>query len=348
MNNETKIGIFAIIVLALFIWGYKFLEGRNVLTTAKLIYVEFDQVNQLAPSSPVLINGLQVGTVSETYLDPDDMRTIIAVLTIDRGIEIPKTTIAENGASIMGSSFIQLKFDQPCGEGTCAESGDYIKGRTLSALESLIPKDEMGEYTDKIAEGVNKGMDALNKKINDPDPENKIGQTMRDLQVTMENLKFTTDRMNRLLAANTNKIGSIMDDMSKVTGSLAESNDEIKNILTNTSELTDQFDSIQIAKLMANTDAAIMEAKATMTALKTTMGTADKTMADINDITSKVKNGEGTIGMLLTDEALYHNLNRMSMQVDSFLFDLENYPYRYVPFKSRRKVKKYDRKDDRN
>ena len=276
------------------------------------------------------------------------MKTIIAVMTIDRGISFPKTTVAENGASIMGSSYIQLKFDQPCTGDACAVNGDYIKGRTLSALESLIPKDEMGEYTSQIADGVSKGFDALNKKINDPNPENKIGQTMRDLQVTMENLKFTTDRMNRLLAANTNKITGMMDNMNKITGNLAESNDEIKNILANTSELTNQFDSIQIARLMANTEATIKEAQATMKSLQATMGTADEAMADIKVITTKVKNGEGTIGKLVTDESLYHNLNRMTMQIDSFLYDLENYPYRYMPLKSRRKVMRYDRKDGRD
>lgn len=348
MNNETKIGIFAVIVLGMFIWGYKFLEGRNILTTSKLVYVEFDQVNQLGASSPVLINGLQVGTVTDIYLSPENMKTIVATMTIDRGVEFPKTAIAENGSSVMGSAFIQLKFDQPCSGDNCVESGDYIQGRTLSMLESLIPQDEMGKYTSQISEGVEKGMDALNKKINDPSPENKIGQTLRDLQVTMENLKKTTDRMNLLLAANSSKIGGMLENMNSITGNLKDSNEEIKNILENTSQLTDQFDSIQIAQLMANTDAAISEATATMTALKKTMGTADKTMADINDITTKVKNGEGTIGLLVTDDALYHNLNRMSMQIDSFLFDLENYPYRYVPLKSRKKVKKYDRKDDRN
>jgi hypothetical protein len=36
LNNETKIAILAIAAVALAIWGFKFLKGINVLTTAKI------------------------------------------------------------------------------------------------------------------------------------------------------------------------------------------------------------------------------------------------------------------------------------------------------------------------
>jgi len=49
--------------------------------------------------------------------------------------------------------------------------------------------------------------------------------------------------------------------------------------------------------------------------------------------------------MLLKDEKLYYNLNDLSRQTDSLFNDIQDRPYRYIPFKGKKKVKKYDRQD---
>jgi phospholipid/cholesterol/gamma-HCH transport system substrate-binding protein len=60
---------------------------------------------------------------------------------------------------------------------------------------------------------------------------------------------------------------------------------------------------------------------------------------------SSVKDGKGTLGKLMTDDAIYERLNRASLAADTLLTDLQERPYRYVPFKSRKRVLKFDRKD---
>ena len=71
MSNETKIGLLAIIAIALSIWGYKFVRGKNILVKSNIYFVEYTDVDQLKTSSPVLINGFQVGVVADIYLKPD-------------------------------------------------------------------------------------------------------------------------------------------------------------------------------------------------------------------------------------------------------------------------------------
>ena len=63
VSNEIKVAVLAIVAFALGFWGFKFLKGRNMLTTATTLYVKYGQVDQLQPSSPVFIRGLQVGMV---------------------------------------------------------------------------------------------------------------------------------------------------------------------------------------------------------------------------------------------------------------------------------------------
>jgi len=63
-SNETKIGLLVIISLALMIWGYKFIKGKNILTSSSILYAQYDEVDQLATSTPVTIQGFQVGIVN--------------------------------------------------------------------------------------------------------------------------------------------------------------------------------------------------------------------------------------------------------------------------------------------
>ena len=67
MSRETKIGILAVITIALSIWGYKFIKGKNILSTSQTFYIDFDNVLGLKPSTPVTVRGLQVGSVIDVY-----------------------------------------------------------------------------------------------------------------------------------------------------------------------------------------------------------------------------------------------------------------------------------------
>jgi phospholipid/cholesterol/gamma-HCH transport system substrate-binding protein len=207
MSNETKIGLLSIVTIALFIFGFKFIKGQNILSTSQTIYVKYEQVDLMAVSSPVLINGFQVGVVKDIYLDPESGQDIIAVLDIQRGIKIHKDASAEIiSASLMGGKAIRIMNNQPCTEGNCAKSGDYLKGRTIGMLEAMIPQGDMDLYLSTIKNSISPTFDSLNQALKNPDEDNVIGKTMQDLQASMANLKQTTDQLNSLLSANANTI----------------------------------------------------------------------------------------------------------------------------------------------
>jgi phospholipid/cholesterol/gamma-HCH transport system substrate-binding protein len=95
----------------------------------------------------------------------------------------------------------------------------------------------------------------------------------------------------------------------------------------------------------ARLDEAVIQAKATLAELDQTLVSAKSAMTGINDLVGQLKAGEGSLGMLLQDDALYNNLNALSYSLDSLSADMQDRPYRYIPLKSRRRVERYDRKD---
>ena len=64
ITREIKTAILVIASILLFIWGYSFLKGRDLLTNYKTFYVQYDNVEGLVSSAPVNINGLIDGKVS--------------------------------------------------------------------------------------------------------------------------------------------------------------------------------------------------------------------------------------------------------------------------------------------
>jgi phospholipid/cholesterol/gamma-HCH transport system substrate-binding protein len=62
----------------------------------------------------------------------------------------------------------------------------------------------------------------------------------------------------------------------------------------------------------------------------TTMAKIDQTLANVNAITEQMNSREGSLGLLMSDPALYNNLNATMRDADSLLLILRAHPKRYV------------------
>ena len=57
IKRELKVGVFAVLVIAVAWWGIKWLGGQNVLLTNNIYYVYYDDVSGLQESSEVKLRG---------------------------------------------------------------------------------------------------------------------------------------------------------------------------------------------------------------------------------------------------------------------------------------------------
>jgi len=181
MSNEIKIGILAVVTIIIGVIGVKFMKGQNVFSNDTTIYVKYNEVNQLTPSSPVLMNGFPIGSVAEVRLDPKDMNSVLVTLHINKEIRIHQNARAEIGSSIMGGTYVNIGNNKNCVDASCVPDEGTLRGISLGVLGSMLPKEDINEYTSALKENIGGMMDTINQKINDPDPNNKIGQSIRDL-----------------------------------------------------------------------------------------------------------------------------------------------------------------------
>ena len=340
MRYEVKIGILTLIAIGSAFWGYKYIQGSNLFSSSNYFEVHFENVSGLTIGTPVQISGVNVGSVSTIFLNQTENNRVEVILDVEDNINVPKSAVAYIVADgVLGGKLIMLHFTNPClGSGDCAEDGDLLKGATMGMLASFLGTDPEADPTSDIKAQIQSVVDSLKYELFSPDSQNPIARSTQDLAVTMDNLKNSTARLDRILSRNAGQINSTMTNLAELTNSLAEKKQAIAGIIDNAENLTGDLAMLELEKTMEEVNSIIES-------LQGTLGKADQALGGVANIMEDVQAGKGTLGKLLTDDAIYNRLNEASLTADTLFTDFQERPYRYVPFKSRRRVLKFDRKD---
>ena len=344
LSNEAKIGILATITILLSVWGYKFLKGQDMLDRTLTIYADYDNAQQINKSAIVYFRGVQIGTVKEILFLPEKKTKATLVLSIKQNPGIPKNAEAILfSAGVLDGKAINLSFDKICNGGDCVQSGDYITGRTMGLLESMIgnPKD-MDAYVSKMTGGLNTVFDTLNHALKQPD--NEVGKSLRDIQATLVNLRATTLMLSKIMAASAGSLNGTMKNMEGITSNLNANNDKINQMLSNLSDVSSNAKTLDFAKINHATegvDKGVDELKKTLSETSKALTETTKTLSELTQTFKNVNSGSGTIGQFATNDSVYHSLNMTLLQTQSLMQDLRLNPKRYVNFNPFRKYKPY-------
>lgn len=340
ISKEIKIGILASATVIASVWGYKFLKGNDLFDNSINLLTEIDNANQITKSAPIFFRGAQIGVVSEIIFPQNDVTKIILKLNIKEKIAIPKNAEAvlfPNG--VMGGTAVEIVFDKPCKGDDCAKNNDRLVGRKVTMLAQMLgsPKDVKG-YFDVAKNGVAEISDTLKAEFNNPNSE--FAKTFRAMQATINNLQGATAGVNKLINVSAASLGTSLKSVESITANLQASNAQIAQILKNLETTTANFKNVDFQKTANGANDAIAD-------LRKTLQASEKTVADLNTLTAKLKQGEGTLGQLMTNDSLYNSLNSTLLQVNLLSQDFRLNPRRYVNLNPFKKYKPYVKpKDD--
>jgi phospholipid/cholesterol/gamma-HCH transport system substrate-binding protein len=340
MSNEVKVGILAIVAIAVSFWGYKFIMGKNVLLKSNTYKAYYKNVDRMQVGTVVFINGVDVGSVASVGLMDDIDRTVEVLIDLNPGMRIPKNTTAVIvSTGFMGGKAVKLEYDKPCSGDDCAKPGDTINGEFRDLLGSMVGEEDMRTYVKIVKDGLQEVIDTLNNAVLAGDNDTPIGRSMQNLDKTLANLSTTSAQLDNLLRSSSGNIKGSLANVNAITGNLKANNEKLNSILSNADTISGQLASADLEKTIKEVNAAIID-------LKSTLNSADQAMDGISSLVGKIDNGEGSLGKLMKDESLYNRINNLSNSADSLITDIQEKPYRYMPLKSRRKVQKYDKKDE--
>jgi len=92
MSREAIIGLLSIVTLVGAVWGYKFVKGEVMLSQSYTFVSVFENVSQLAVSSPVFVNGLKVGAVTDITVNPKNTKEMFVEYNVNGEFNLPKST----------------------------------------------------------------------------------------------------------------------------------------------------------------------------------------------------------------------------------------------------------------
>ena len=303
MNKELKIGIVAVITIVMLFIGVNYLKGLNVLKNNRVFYAKYENIGGLQLGSPVSLNGYKVGMVSDINLLLNQNRSLLVKISIEKSFDIPENSICKIiNQDLMGSKGVELLL---------SDSKDFIDdGDTLlSSIQGSL-KDEVNAQilplkrkAEELISSVDSVMIIVTAVLNKDTREN-LRNSLRSLDKTFELMSHTMVKVDSMIEINDDRITKVIMNLESISSNLEGSNAEVKTILSNFATISDS---------LANSNIAL-------------------TLRNISEISTKINNGEGSIGLLLKEEKIYHNFEKSTRELAELLEDIKKNPSRYVNF----------------
>lgn len=325
MSKEVKLGLFSTLCLLAAVWGYRYIKGNELFKRNISYYTTFNDVTGLAVSNAVSINGYKVGMVRDIVINPKDVKKMDVYFTITGNYNIPKNTIVElTSENVMGGKLLSLVYDQPCTT-DCAKEGDFLEGKVMGLLSSML-----GSDPEKYISSLSGEVKTIVEDLGSEDSKGAVNSSIRELEKTLKNMSVLTASLNRVMDANNSNISQTMANINRLTSSLAKNDQKMTTILDNFAVTSGNLKKLNLGATLDTTTNTISEAKEAILVLEKTLENTNKTMAELNLLTGKLNNGEGTIGKLMQDESIYKNLESTTYQINLLLQDLRLNPKRYL------------------
>ncbi len=321
MRRETKIGLLALVTLAVVVIGYQFLKGNDVFSSTNTFYIVYEDVDQLGVGDQVVINGFRIGKVTDIQLNKENVRSLIVAITLEGDLPIPKSASALiKSDGLLGGRFISLEFEKACSGADCAVSGDYLTAAEESMIAGLIGDPAaLTPYFDLVRDNTGPIIDSITSRTD----TNGIGRTMRNMEVTSQNLASLTAKLDRLLANSSSNLSETTSNVASITQNLEDNNAKIESILRNVDSTTSGLAGLDLEKTLTAVNA-------TLTDLKSTLATSNGAMENLAGVTQSINNGDGTLGKLIKEDDIYTRLDRTATNLDLLLQDFRLNPKRYV------------------
>lgn len=304
ITNETKVGILTAVGITVLILGYSYLSGSDLFSRENKYYAVYNSVDGLSVSKPVLVNGFQIGRVSEMKLRPDG-RTVVE-FTIDHQYSVPSNTNAKLvSTDLLGGKAIRFEYGN---SKVLAQNKDTLQADIQGSLaESLQPIQTKAE---QLITKLDSSLSAINKIMN-PNFQRNVDRSFSSIANSLETLEGTTKKIDALVGSQTEHINGILTNTEEVSGNLKAGSAHFNAIATNFEKVSND---------MASSN------------LKQTLDNANQAVAGLQATIDKINNGNGSLGMLINDKTVYKNLADATANLNALMIDLKAHPARYVSF----------------
>ncbi len=319
------LGVLALVVVAWLFLGSVGPRGPNTLHTAR-----FRTLGGVSIGDPVVLRGVRVGRVEAIRLAPDDW--VEADLRVANPADVPARAVAiATSASLFGEWQVAVMDaarapQDPDVQAALAEAGEGAgavwPGATLPDIGQLTA--QASRIASDIAQVTNRVQAAVDS------------QAIADISASVRDLR---DMATRLLAFTQAQTGSLEQVVGNATASSADVAKAARHLELTLSRIDSSTASGELAAMVRDARATAAGLREASEDLRLLAGTAkdqrEKLVAIVSGadaMVSRLARGEGTLGMLMADSALYRESTRAVVQLRQLLEDIQANPRRYFRF----------------
>lgn len=220
-NKHVKIGIAFLVSLVMIFFGINFLKGVNIFKKQNSYISVFDNVTNLNVSSPILVNGYQVGLINSINMIDNDSLNLAVEIRLHKGFRVKKGSKLEFNTDFLGASTVNLLINPYSTE--YLSPGDTIPGTRavglMDGVARVIPK------TDSIMSRLDSVSIALQTIATSPSWMTAIesmSKTMTQLEASSASLRKVMADLETDMPTIGNNFAEISTNFKKVSEDLAE------------------------------------------------------------------------------------------------------------------------------
>jgi phospholipid/cholesterol/gamma-HCH transport system substrate-binding protein len=290
--TPVKVGIVALVTVAGLVYSLRSVrEGAFSAADTYPVYALFDNVLGVATRSRVSMAGVEVGYIESIELEGGRARVNLRIrndVPLFRDAEIAK--ISE---SLLGDKLLELSpgrdREHPLAPGSRIEN---------TYEEKDFP--ELFRQMDGITRDIRTVTESLSKTIGQMDREDSLGGVMRNMNKIADNVTRLTERVNQVFDTGSTKVERILDDLSGIS---AGTRGRYGEILDNIRDVTRDMKAL-LANLNDIVGRGEGDFKESVGGFKQTLEKANRSLENLDQITQKINEGEGTLGRLVNDDKL--------------------------------------------
>lgn len=330
---EVKVGILILVSLGI-LAAFVLIMGGLSFEKTYTVYVDFDNPGGMQSGAPVRIAGVKVGKVSELAfmggkIDPKtNRRTLVrAKLAIEQRV---RESIHEDAdfyvttQGVLGEQFLAIEPGSPLKP--VLPDNSVVKGIDPPRLDLFLAK--AYELLDTTITGIRNNRELISdiatntagllKNLNGVLSDNKerINRTIANLEsLTAEANTLTVHARTQYV--DNPKIARTIDNVDKISTDLRKDSEPMLK------DAREALANLNRASKLVGGEEEQAKLKKALEDVAQLAARANATAADAQAIVTHIKKGNGTVGALVMDEAIYDDVQEM-------VRDLKHNPWKFL------------------
>ena len=350
LKNEVTVGMVVLASFVLLAFGALWLSGKPWGEEQRELVAVFTQVGELREGNPVKLRGVQVGRILEIELAPGGSGVYVTMQVPPDVALPPEPAVLLSPASLFGdwqASLISMPTQPNLVFVSVGEEG-VLPGATLPDITELTA----------VGARIAGDLETLSDRVELAFTE----ETALEIRETIENVQDMSEQLSGFVADQTQTFDQIAQNALASSQNIEQTTAQVQQVAVQFGQSIDQGEiesivtNVRVASenlrtLTAGLDTVTAAVPGFMAQLETTLASVSQIVTQLEPATAqlgptiveartalatlqraalRLEQGEGTLGRLLEDPALYEQMQQSLGTLQRLMADLQANPGRYI------------------